>query len=91
MWNGNWSPRSCDLSPFDFFLWGYVKDKVYADAPQSIKELKVEIRVVIDEIEPQMCENVIENWIKSPANVAVEAISMILFFITQDDKIRQSF
>ena len=26
----NWSPRSCDLTPLDFFLWGYVKDKVYA-------------------------------------------------------------
>ena len=28
-----WPPRSCDLTPLDFFLWGYVKDKVYADAP----------------------------------------------------------
>ena len=27
----NWPPRSCDLTPLDFFLWGYVKDKVYAD------------------------------------------------------------
>ena len=26
----NWPPRSCDLTPLDFFLWGYVKDKVYA-------------------------------------------------------------
>ena len=32
--NYNWRPRSCDLTPLDFFLWGYVKDKVYADAPQ---------------------------------------------------------
>ena len=32
----NWPPRSCDLIPLDFFLWGYVKNKVYADAPQSI-------------------------------------------------------
>jgi hypothetical protein len=24
-----WSPRSPDLTPCDFFLWGYVKDKVY--------------------------------------------------------------
>ena len=29
----NWPPRSCDLTPLDFFLWGYVKDKVYADVP----------------------------------------------------------
>ena len=29
----NWPPSSCDLTPLDFFLLGYVKDKVYADAP----------------------------------------------------------
>ena len=60
----NWSPRSCDLTPLDFFLWGYVKDKVYADAPQSIQELKDKIRTVIDEMKPQMCENVMENFMK---------------------------
>ena len=32
----NWPPRSCDLTPLDFFILSYVKDKVYADAPQSI-------------------------------------------------------
>ena len=48
----NWPPRSCNLTPLDFFLCGYVKDKVYADAPQSIQELKEKIRAVIDEIEP---------------------------------------
>ena len=60
----NWPLRSCYLTPLDFFLWGYVKDKVYADAPQSIQELKEKIRAVIDEIVPQMCENVVENFIK---------------------------
>ena len=60
----NWPPRSCVLTPLDFFLWGYVKDKVYADAPQSIQELKKKIRAVIDEIEPRMCKNIMENFIK---------------------------
>ena len=60
----NWPPRSYDLTPLDFFLWGYVKDKVYADTPQSIEELKEKIRAVIDEIEPQICENVMENFMK---------------------------
>ena len=58
----NWLSRSCDLTPLDFFLWGYVEDKVYADVPQSIQELKEKIRAVIDEIEPQMCENEMENF-----------------------------
>ena len=29
----NWPLRSCDLTPPDFFLWGYIRDKLYADAP----------------------------------------------------------
>ena len=60
----NFPPRSCDLTPLDLFLSAYVKDKVYADAPQSIQVLKEKIRAVIDEIEPQMCENVMENSTK---------------------------
>ena len=42
-----------------------MKDKVYADAPQSIQELEEKIRAVIDEIEPQMCENVMENCLQT--------------------------
>ncbi|GFX35946.1 uncharacterized protein TNCV_4214681 [Trichonephila clavipes] len=29
----NWPPRSCDLTPLDYFLWGYVKSLVYVDEP----------------------------------------------------------
>ena len=39
-------------------------DMVYSDAPQSIQELKAKIRAVIDEIELQMCENLMKNVIK---------------------------
>ena len=65
-WNGdyNWPPRSYDLTLLDFFLWGYVKDKVYAGVPQSIQELKKKIRAVIDEIKSQMWENVMGNFMK---------------------------
>ena len=59
----NWSPRSCDVIPLDFFLWGHVKDKVYADALQSIQHLKEKMREVIDEIEPHLFENVMEHFI----------------------------
>ena len=41
-----------------------MEDKVCDVAPQSIEELKGKIRAIVDEIEPQMCENVIENFIK---------------------------
>ncbi|GFV85551.1 transposable element Tc3 transposase [Trichonephila clavipes] len=58
----NWPPRSCDLTPLDYFLWGYVKSLVYADKPQTLDHLEDNIRRVIADIRLQMLENVIENW-----------------------------
>lgn len=60
----NWPPRSCDLTPLDFFLWGYAKDRVYANNPQTLDELKTNIRNVMAEIPPEMCRKVIENYLK---------------------------
>ncbi|GFY34610.1 hypothetical protein TNCV_1373011 [Trichonephila clavipes] len=58
----NWPPRSCDLTPLDYFLWGYVKSLVYADKPQTLDHLEDNIRRVIADIRPQMLEKGIENW-----------------------------
>ncbi|GFU54718.1 putative transposable element [Trichonephila clavipes] len=58
----NWPPRSCDLTPLDYFLWGYVKSLEYADKPQTLDHLEDNIRRVIADIRPQMLEKVIENW-----------------------------
>ncbi|KAJ4446929.1 hypothetical protein ANN_13630 [Periplaneta americana] len=35
-----WPPRSPDLTTPDFFLWGYLKDRVYATRPQTLDDLK---------------------------------------------------
>ncbi|GFV70904.1 uncharacterized protein TNCV_111241 [Trichonephila clavipes] len=58
----NCPPRSCDLTPLDYFLWGYVKSLVYADKPQTLDHSEDNIRRVIADIRPQMLEKVIENW-----------------------------
>ncbi|GFU86735.1 uncharacterized protein TNCV_4303851 [Trichonephila clavipes] len=57
----NWPPRSCDLTPLDYFLWGYVKSLVYADKPQTLDHSEDNIRRVIADRRPQMLEKVIEN------------------------------
>ena len=36
----NWPPRSCDLTPFDYFVWVYVKAHAYTDKPASIEALE---------------------------------------------------
>lgn len=57
-----WPARSCDLTPCDFFLWGFVKSKVYENNPQTIPELKENIQAVINNIQPDVCERVMENF-----------------------------
>ncbi|GFV14820.1 DUF4817 domain-containing protein [Trichonephila clavipes] len=52
----NWPPKSCDLTPLDYFLWVYVKSLVYADKPQTLDHLEDNIRRVIADIRPQMLE-----------------------------------
>ena len=27
----NWPPRSCNLTPLDYFLWGYINAHIHAD------------------------------------------------------------
>jgi len=34
-----WPPRSPDLSPLDFFPWGYIKNNVLADEIRNIQQL----------------------------------------------------
>lgn len=47
--NGNyaWPPRSPDLTPLDFSLWGTVKDLVYKHKPSTAQELERRIREAI--------------------------------------------
>ena len=43
-----WPPRSPDLTPLDFFLWGYLKSKVYQTPPVSLDDLEERIRRELD-------------------------------------------
>ncbi|GFX68511.1 DDE_3 domain-containing protein [Trichonephila clavipes] len=65
----NWPPRSCDLTPLDYFLWGYVKSLVYADKPQTLDHLEDNIRRVIADIRPSKIGR--PDWTTSEPAVAV--------------------
>ncbi|GBM51053.1 hypothetical protein AVEN_123868-1 [Araneus ventricosus] len=45
-----WLPYSSDLTPCDFFLWGYLKGLVYLQTPQTIAELKQHITAACEKI-----------------------------------------
>ena len=57
-----WPPRSCDLTPLDYYLWGAVKDKCYADKPETIDALNDNIRGAIGETQLHTIDNVFKNW-----------------------------
>lgn len=35
-----WPPRSPDLTPLDFFLWGFLKDKVFRTRPDNLQDME---------------------------------------------------
>ena len=51
-----WPARSPDLSPPDFFLWGYLKDIVYRDRPATIQQLRDRITQACAEIPVEVCQ-----------------------------------
>ena len=55
-----WPPQSCDLTPFDYYLWGAVRDECYADKPESIDALKENIRDAIGKIQLHTIDNVLK-------------------------------
>lgn len=59
-----WPARSPDLTPLDYFIWGYVKTKVYATQPENIEELKRRIQHTIGNITAGMLRNVREGFKK---------------------------
>ena len=55
-------PGGYDLTPLDYYLWRAVKDKCYADKPETIDALMNNIRETIGEIQLHTIDNVLKNW-----------------------------
>ena len=55
----SWPPRSSNITPLDFFLWGYVKDIVYQTKVQDITNLKQRISNAIATIDKAMLQ---QTW-----------------------------
>jgi len=57
-----WPPRSPDLSSLDYFLWGYLKGKVYAIKPRNLEELRQRIIEEAALIAPEFLRNAISSF-----------------------------
>jgi phenylpyruvate tautomerase PptA (4-oxalocrotonate tautomerase family) len=51
--------NSPDLNPCDYFLWGYLKEKIFPKKPQTIMELRALIIQACSEVTEDMCHQVI--------------------------------
>ncbi|GFW39735.1 uncharacterized protein TNCV_3189061 [Trichonephila clavipes] len=58
-----WIPRSPDLTPVDFWLWGYLKSHVYLSSPSSLSELKDAIRREVSSILPDMLHTAVAGFV----------------------------
>ena len=59
-----WPPRSPDLNPCDFYLWGILKARVYSPLPKTLDQLNVNIDREIKNIKPDVLNRVIKNFEK---------------------------
>lgn len=56
-----WPPRSPDLTPLDFFLWGYVKNYAFSVEIQSLSYMKERIKQAIEAVSIETFEKVWKN------------------------------
>ncbi|KFM69781.1 hypothetical protein X975_15179, partial [Stegodyphus mimosarum] len=49
-----WPLRSPDITPLDFFLWGFVKDNVYRRRVSNVDDLKARITTAIASVDADM-------------------------------------
>ena len=61
-----------DLNPCDFFLWGYLKSRVYNPLPNNLDELKANIARKINNIDKDVLKNTFLNFSKR-CNLVIEA------------------
>ena len=54
-----WPPRSPDLTPCDFLLWGFVKDTIFVPpVPASLQELRNRITTAVALVDHEMLTHV---------------------------------
>lgn len=63
-----WPARSPDLSPLDYFLWGYVKDRVYKTKPQNLDDLRNRIQQEIQQIPQDTLQRAVSHFYTAMAH-----------------------
>ena len=56
-----WPPRSPDLTPLDFFLWGHLKSVVFTTRPRTLDDLKSSITNEMAKIHTSVIQRTLES------------------------------
>ena len=61
-----WPPRSPDLTPLDYSVWGIVKETVRKDGPENDDELLAMVESALAKLNnnPDLCERICESMVK---------------------------
>ena len=51
-------PRSPDITPMDFFVWGVIKDSVYSRKPRSVEDLRQFVIDAFANLDHDLCTKV---------------------------------
>ena len=66
-----WPSYSPDLNPAAFFLWGFLKERVYLDpVPKTIEQLKNNIRREAKKLKIDMVKRAIDNMLTRVQNLS---------------------
>lgn len=60
-----WPARSPDLTPLDFFLWGYIKNEVYASPVHTREELELRVTTAFRRLNPRHIHNACTRGVHS--------------------------
>lgn len=57
-----WPPRSPDLTPLDYWFWGFIKARVYhCSQPSTLAELRQRIEEAIESVTPEELKRAVDN------------------------------
>lgn len=67
-----WPPRSPDLTPMDFFLWGYIKNEVYKNTYHNIEALQFSVRNALYSINRMQFQNTTRRGVLKRVNLCIQ-------------------
>ncbi|KYQ46369.1 hypothetical protein ALC60_14791, partial [Trachymyrmex zeteki] len=88
-----WPPRSPDLTPLDFFLWGHLKSVVYKTPPENINDLRQRIVQECRAIPTNTFQNVRSEFYQCsfPRNHGTRVLTFFCIFYVSRDNQLESF